>query len=148
MTCAPQSAALDLLLAQGRTLRPARPGMLSALPATDQSAPYDRRAVVYDRVIANRIYNRLAWNAAPADYVAFAEEAITASDGAFLDAGCGTATFTAAAYRGTSRPLVLVDRSLDMLSRTASRLANTPVALVQADLLDLPFSPRRFATVA
>lgn len=139
---------LDSLLAPGRTLRPVRPGVLSTLPVGDQGAPYDRRAAVYDRLIGNRAYNRLAWATDPADYRAFAAEAISAREGSFLEVGCGTATFTATAYRGASRPLVLVDRSLDMLGHAAERIAGAPAALVQADLLDLPFVPRRFATVA
>lgn len=35
----------------------------------------------------------------PADYGAFAVEAVAAGDGLFLDAGCGTVVFTAGAYR-------------------------------------------------
>lgn len=35
-----------------------------------------------------------------------------------------------------------------MLKRAAGRLGDAPAALVQADLLDLPFLPSRFATVA
>jgi ubiquinone/menaquinone biosynthesis C-methylase UbiE len=68
-----------------------------------------------------------------------------------LDVGCGTALFTAASYRSTGRPLVLVDRSLGMLTRAAARLADTDpdrVACMQADLFDLPFRPGAFATVA
>jgi SAM-dependent methyltransferase len=65
-----------------------------------------------------------------------------------LDAGCGTAVFTAGTYARASRPLVLVDRSLAMLERAAERLGDgASVRLVQADLLDLPFAPGRFATV-
>ena len=56
--------------------------------------------------------------------------------------------FTAAAYRGASRPLVLVDLSLGMLRRAAERLGEAPATLVQADLLDLPFAPNRFTTAA
>jgi len=136
------------LLAPGRTLRPERAGIVSALPVGDQGAPYDRRAAIYDRLVTNRFYNRLAWGTEPADYEVFAAEAVAAGVGPFLDAGCGSAAFTAAAYQAVSRPLVLVDRSLDMLGRASERLTGKPAALVQADLLDLPFSPGRFATVA
>jgi len=135
------------LLAPGRTLRPVEPGIVSALPAGEGGAPYDRRAALYDRVIANRAYNRLAWGADTSDYAAFAAEALAGGDGLFLDAGCGTAVFTAPVYRSARRPLVLVDRSLDMLGRAAGRTPGAPATLVQADLLDLPFAPRRFATV-
>jgi len=69
--------------------------------------------------------------------------------GPLLDAGCGTAVFTAASYRSTGRPLVLVDRSLGMLRRAAQRVSVDPsrVALIQADVFDLPFQPGSFATV-
>lgn len=142
------SLELDALLAPGRTLRPARAGIRSALPVGEEGAPYDRRAAAYDRLIGNMAYNRLAWGTDAANYGAFAAAAVGAGDGPFLDVGCGPAVFTGAAFRGVSRPLVLVDRSLDMLGRAAERLAEGSAALVQADLLDLPFSPGRFATVA
>ena len=139
---------LESLLAPDRTLRPARATVVSALPAGDEGARYDRRAAAYDRLIASRLYNRLAWGTSPSRYAAFAAEAVAAGSGRLLDAGCGTATFTAAAYRGACRPLVLIDRSLDMLERAAQRLADAPAAFVQADLLDLPFSAGRFSCVA
>ena len=143
-------AGLDVesLLAPGRTLRPARAPVLSALSAGDEGARYDRRAATYDRLIASRLYNRLAWGTSPSQYTAFAAEAVAASRGRLLDAGCGTATFTAAAYREARRPLVLIDRSVDMLERATQRLADAPAAFVQADLLDLPFSAGQFSTVA
>lgn len=143
-------AALEVesLLAPGRSLRPARAPVVSALPAGDEGARYDRRAATYDRLIANRVYNRLAWGTSPAQYAAFAAEAVAASSGWLLDVGCGTATFTAADYRAARRPLVLSDRSLDMLERAAQRLEDAPAAFVQADLLDLPFSTGHFSTVA
>ena len=144
------SSGLDVepLLAPDRRLRPARAPVVSALPAGDEGARYDRRAATYDRLIANRVYNRLAWGTSPSQYAAFAAEAIAADSGWLLDAGCGTATFTAAAYREAPRPLVLCDRSLDMLERAAQRLMHAPAAFVQADLFDLPFSPGHFGTVA
>ena len=46
---------------------------------------------------------------------------------------------------------MLVDRSLGMLARAAQRLGGphpAPVALVQADLFDLPFLPGQFTSVA
>ncbi len=139
---------LDSLLAPGRALRPVGGGIVSALSRPDEGAPFDRRAAVYDRIIGGRAYNRLVWGASIADYERFAAEALAAGDGPFLDAGCGTLVFTAAAYRQASRQLVLVDLSLGMLRRAASRLAGAPASLVQADVLDLPFAPKRFATVA
>jgi SAM-dependent methyltransferase len=138
---------IDSLLAPGRTLRAAG-AVLSALPADDEGAHYDRRAAAYDRLIGSRTYNRLAWGTSPSQYADFAAEAVAAGGGPLLDAGCGTATFTAEAYHAADRPLVLVDRSVDMLGRAAARLAGAPAAFVQADLTDLPFSPSCFTTVA
>lgn len=124
-------------------------GILSALTAGEDGARYDGRAAFYDRVIGSALYNRLAWGTSKANYETFAREALAAADGPFLDAGCGTGLFTAAAYRSASRsgPIVLVDRSMGMLERAAERLVNAPTTLVHADLLDLPFAPHRFAAV-
>ncbi|HEY8581720.1 MAG TPA: class I SAM-dependent methyltransferase [Capillimicrobium sp.] len=112
-------------------------------------APYDRHAAVYDRLIGNAAYNRVVWGVSPSAYTAFAREALASGRGRFLDAGCGTAVFTAEAYRETDRELVLVDLSRGMLDRAAARLAGVPaVELVQADLHALPFPPGGFETVA
>lgn len=142
------ASTLDTLLAPRRELRAARSQVLSALPADEEDGPYDRHAALYDRLIGNRLYNRLVWGATPADYEAFAAEAVAVGDGPFLDAGCGTLVFTAAAYRRASRPLVLVDLSLGMLDRARTRINGARATLVQADLLHLPFRLNRFAAVA
>lgn len=136
------------LLAPGRTLRPATDKVLSALTTDDQGAPYDRKAVFYDRVVGSRAYNRVVWGTSPAAYREFAAEALAAATGPMLDAGCGSAVFTAGVYRRASRPLVLVDRSVGMLTRASDRLDGVPAAFVQADLLDLPFAPESFTTVS
>ena len=112
-------------------------------------APYDRHAKVYDRLIGSPLYNRLVWRARVGEYAAFAAEAVAAGDGPLLDVGCGTAVFSAGAYRDTDRPVVLADRSRGMLDRAAERVGRDErVWYVQADLLDLPFASGRFATVA
>ena len=130
-------------------LRDLGAGLHTAIADGDAGAPYDRHAQLYDRLIGNRLYNRVLWGTSPADYAAFAAEAVAASDGALLDAGCGTAVFTAAVYARTEREVVLVDRSVGMLRRAAQRLEPGPrVRYVQADLLALPFAPQSFATVA
>jgi SAM-dependent methyltransferase len=122
-------------------------GLVSALPEGDEGAPYDRHAEIYDRLIGNRRYNQLIWGCDPREYATFAAEALAAGDGPFLDAGSGTAVFTADLYRRASRPVVLVDRSTGMLRKAAERLDGAPVTLVQADLFALPFSPQTFSTV-
>jgi hypothetical protein len=108
-----------LLLAAGRTLRPAGNGVISALPADDEGAPYDRKAAVYDRVVGARAYNRVVWGTSIAAYREFACEALASGTGPMLHAGCGSAVFTAGVYRRASRPLVLVDRSVGILARAA-----------------------------
>jgi SAM-dependent methyltransferase len=124
-------------------------GLQGAIADGDAGAPYDRHARLYDRLIGNRVYNRAVWGTSPRDYAAFAAEAVAACDGPLLDAGCGTAVFTADVYARAKCDVVLVDRSVGMLRRAAQRLAPGPrVRFVQADLLDLPFAPRSFATVA
>ncbi len=135
----------------GRELRNAGNGLLSALGPDSPGSPYDRRAAIYDRLVGNRLYNRLVWGSRPASYAAFAATAVADSDGPLLDVGCGSAVFTAGAYRSTGRALILVDRSLGMLARAAERLRGhdlARVAFVQADLFDLPFQPGSFTTVA
>lgn len=64
----------------------------------------------------------------------------------------GTATATAEAYRGSTRPVVVTDRSRDMLARAARRIAiggqvRPGVRFVQADAFGLPFAPGGFDTV-
>jgi SAM-dependent methyltransferase len=122
--------------------------VLSALPAGEDGAPYDRHARLYDRLIGNPVYNRLLWGTHPRRYAAFADEALASGDGPFLDAGCGSAVFTAGAYRHSGRPIVLSDLSLGMLEVAAGRLDGAGVELVQADIADLPFAPGSFETVA
>lgn len=107
----------------------------------------DRRARLYDRLIGNRLYNRAIWGVDPARYRAFTAEAVASGTGPMLDAGCGTAVFTADVYRAATRPLTLVDQSDGMLARARERLAGTSVDLVRADLFDLPFAPGRFETL-
>jgi SAM-dependent methyltransferase len=134
-------------LAPGRTTEVVGDGIRSALPPDRRGAPYDRHAAIYDKVIGNATYNRIVWGSKVADYAAFTEEALASGSGAFLDAGCGTAVFTAGVYRRASRPLVLTDLSLGMLARARDRLTGTGATLVQADIHDLPFAPGSFETV-
>jgi len=113
---------------------------------------YDGRAAAYDRLVASRLYNRLAWGAAPGDYTAFARRAVGSASGPLLDVAAGTATATADAYRASDRTIVVTDRSADMLRVAAERIAGDGelrrgVRFVQADAFDLPFEPGGFDTV-
>jgi SAM-dependent methyltransferase len=129
-------------------LRDAGGGVASALAADEAGAPYDRHAELSDRLIGKRWYNRLVWGCDRAEYAAFAAAALAAGEGPFLDAGSGTAVFTAELYRRAPRPLVLVDRSAGMLRKAPERLGDGgAVSLIQADLFALPFAPATFATV-
>lgn len=134
---------IDYLVQPGRRLRSVGDGLLSVLDPDDRASPYDRRAARY---------NRLVWGSSPASYAAFAAAAVAEGDGPLLDVGCGSAVFTAAAYRGAGRPLILIDRSLAMLTRAAQRLrpsehGSARIVFVQADLFDLPFRSRSFPIV-
>lgn len=143
--------------APSRALRHARSGIFSSLQPDDEGARYDARAAAYDRVVGSALYNRVAWSASTAGYRAFARRALASTDGPFLDAGCGSAVFTAEAYveaAQTDRPMVLVDRSLDMLEAARDRIARAnggsaprSIQFVQADLFALPFGHRSFGGV-
>lgn len=103
----------------------------------------------------SRLYNRTAWNAAPADYSRFAAAAFASSDGPLLEAAAGSAAATAELHASSHRPTVLADLSRSMLERAARRIAAADdarelpahIRLVQADLTALPFSPHGFTTV-
>ena len=138
------------LLLPACPVRPLGTGALSALPEGAPAGHYDGFARLYDRVVGSACYNRLLWGTDPADYRAFAVRAVTDGAGPLLDAGCGSAAFTAAAYAATARPVVLVDRSAGMLAAAGRRIAaagGPALPRVQADLFDLPFRPRAFGTV-
>jgi ubiquinone/menaquinone biosynthesis C-methylase UbiE len=110
---------------------------------------YDRWAGFYDRLIPNRLYSRVIWGTHPNDYRAFARAAVADADGPLLDAVGGTAVFTADAYRGATREIVVADLSEGMLERARQRLGDAPhVTFVQADATAPPFEPGSFATVA
>jgi ubiquinone/menaquinone biosynthesis C-methylase UbiE len=143
------------LLAEGRTLRRVGDGIYSALPHdAARRHLYDRRAAVYDLLVSTRVYNRLMWGTSPHDYEAFAREASdSAADGPLLDAACGSMLFTARVHAPAGRQVVAFDQSLRMLERARERLVRlagrvpADVALVQADLDDIPFRPGSFAAV-
>jgi len=119
------------------------------------SAPYDRRAATYDRLVRSKTYNRVAWSTGPRDYAAFAATAFASDAGPLLEVAAGSAAATAELHARSGRPTVLVDLSRAMLDRAGQRIAGATadgkfpahVRLMQADLLVLPFPPHGFTTV-
>ncbi|MGC4153414.1 MAG: class I SAM-dependent methyltransferase [Propionicimonas sp.] len=126
--------------------------LIETRPGLDQGARYDGRAAGYDWLVGSEFYNRLAWATSPRDYAAFAQRAVDSATGPLLEVAAGTATATAAAYRTSARPVVITDRSRDMLARAARRVADSGrarpgIRFVQADATSLPFPPGGFDTV-
>lgn len=126
--------------------------VIETQPGLDQGARYDGLAAGYDWLVGRELYNRLAWSTSPRDYAEFAQRAVNSGTGPLLDVAAGTALATAVAYRDSGRPVVVSDRSRDMLAHAARRIAEggrvrPGVRFVQADAFDLPFPPGGFDTV-
>jgi len=145
---------LRAVIAEGRTIRTLEEDIYSVLPEGVHNHLYDRRAALYDLSVVTPLYNRVLWGASPADYVAFAREAVVSQSSApMLDAGCGSMLFTAKTYLDCQRPIIAFDQSLKMLRRARARLLGLAgsmparIILLQADLNDLPFRPASFSTV-
>jgi ubiquinone/menaquinone biosynthesis C-methylase UbiE len=144
-------------LAEGRQIYEAERGIFSTLAADAPPGRYDARwlAPVYDNLIGSRLYNRLVWKADCREYARFERRALDSADGWMLDAGCGSLVFTADVIaRGSERPIVLLDYSIQMLRRARRRLERVAgsvpenLILLQADLFDLPFRPGTLTTVS
>lgn len=143
----------DLLLSD-RSLREVRPEIHSALSPEAEKATYDTRAERYDQVVGSWWYNRLMWGVSTERYRRFVRRALGAGEGPFLDAGAGSAVFTAEAYAQSSRPLILIDRSVGMLEAARNRIAmraggSLPdrIMLLQADATDVPLERGSVETV-
>jgi SAM-dependent methyltransferase len=146
--------ALHEVLKPERTIRELEASLFSALEPGDEGAPYDSRAAAYDRLVSSSWYSRLAWGVPPSIHTSFIARGLTSSDeGWVLDVAAGSCVPSASAYATTSRPLVVLDRSLGMLRRGMARLrqlhgAIPPhIALMQADTHALPFRTGSMATV-
>jgi ubiquinone/menaquinone biosynthesis C-methylase UbiE len=144
----------DLVL-EDVSLRLVEPHLYTVYPEASATQTYDKMAVFYDLVMGNRFYNRIMWGYRTADYGPFCEKALkSSSDGWVLDAGCGSLVFTAGTYANYSeRPVVLLDRSIEMLRAAKSRLVRltggvpSNMVFLHGDALDLPFRPGTFRTV-
>jgi len=140
--------AIDLARLIDRDTFNVEPGILSVLPKGERAAHYDKIAGVYDAVIGSGWYNRWMWGNTLAQYDDFAIRALTGTDGPVLDAGCGSLVFTGHIYQQCTAPALLMDLSLGMLRRAASRIDDRhPRLLLQANLYDLPFPDASFDRV-
>ncbi len=146
--------ALKEVLVAGHPIRELEPSLFSALDPDDEGAPYDTRAAAYDRLVSTRWYNRVAWGVPPATHTDFITRALTSeAEGWVLDVAAGSCVASASAYPKTSRPLIILDRSLGMLRRGMARLRRLSgaipphVAFLQADATALPFRSDSMATV-
>jgi ubiquinone/menaquinone biosynthesis C-methylase UbiE len=116
-------------------------------------AAYDRKAMMYEKLVSSKVYNRIIWGTTPDDYKQFSKKAITSCKGILLDAGCGGLIQTSDIYLQTKSQCILVDNSSEMLKIAKKRLINLheklPVNLnlLQADVFKLPFVDNTFDTV-
>lgn len=134
-------------LRDGVTLDAIGPDLWSSLPPERREARYDAIAGGYDLLVRSRVYNRVVWGISRDRYDAFIDGALAAAgDGLLLDAGCGSAVLSAAAYRGRPVNAVLLDLSMGMLARAKGRVP-AGLARVQGDLYDLPFADHVFDAV-
>jgi len=123
------------------------PGIHSSLSPGERAASYDRLAFGYDLLVGNALYNRIVWGCPKLAYRRNAAAFLSAAprQGELLDLGCGSLVFTAQSYCGAEDRLLLLDRSLGMLERGKSRLANG--RFLQGDALNAPFAQASFAGV-
>lgn len=145
---------LDEVLAAGQPIRELEPGLFSVFDPDDEGAPYDTRAAAYDRLVSMRWYSQIAWGVSPDAHTDFIARALASEvDGWVLDVAAGSCLASASAYPKTSRPLIVLDRSLEMLRRGMARLRQSSgaipphVAFLQADANALPFRSGSMATV-
>ncbi len=130
-------------------------GIFSVIDEEKRKHDYDNKAAFYDKLVGNSLYNKVIWKNEIANYSNFCQKGISSrKTGWILDAGCGSLLFTAQNYKSEkNRPIVLVDRSIEMLKKGKSRLINSHgnlpenVVLMQADISNLPFQSAVFETV-
>ena len=145
---------LEAVLSPERPVRELERNLFSALDPADEGAPYDARAAVYDRAVSSPLYSRLAWGVLPSSHTDFIQDAFdSAQEGWVLDVAAGSCAQSALVYSATSRPIVVLDRSLAMLRRGMARLRRlngeipARVHFLQADAASLPLRSNSVATV-
>ncbi len=130
-------------------------GIFSVIDEEKRKHDYDKKAIFYDKLVGNSIYNKVIWKNEISNYSNFCQKGISSrKTGWILDAGCGSLIFTAQNYKSEkNRSIVLVDRSIEMLKKGKSRLINSNgnlpenIVLIQADVFNLPFQNAVFETV-
>jgi len=146
---------LSKLLTNEVKLKLIEPHIYSVYQDAEEAILYDNMAKFYDLVICNRFYNRIVWGYSVKKYDSVVHNAIASSkSGWILDAGCGSLAFTSRTYVGfPERPMVLLDKSLNLLRIAKSRLIKLNrkvpenMVFLQGDALQLPFKPQVFETI-
>ena len=134
-------------------IRETSDGVWTVVKDTDSHIVYDSHAALYDTLIGNRLYNRIAWGSSPRSYARFAATALRANHGKMLDAGCGSLVSTAELHIKSKRPTILCDLSAGMLGAARERIialnGRMPnhLVLLQADIRSLPFYDASFGSV-
>lgn len=77
---------------------------------------YEHRASAYDAMLGSSVYNKLCWGTSPADYSAFAAQAIGSGSGPMLEVAVGTARATAVLHVASRRETTLLDMNEAMLA--------------------------------
>jgi len=113
---------------------------------------YDKKALFYDKIMSNTLYNLLAWGNHPKNYSKFAEQSyLSSNEGYVVDIGCGSLCFTSQIYnKYLDRSLILTDLSSQMLKIAKSRLSENfsrNTSLLRADALNLPFKDNSVNTI-
>ena len=137
-------------------LYPVEPHIFSVYPESDTNHHYDQNVNFYDRVIGNRLYNRIMWGYDSREFSRFIQIALARTEsGCVLDAGCGSLVFTADVYaENLDRQIIMLDQSIEMLRAAKGRITRLSggsiaagIVFLQGDILQLPFYSERFSTV-
>lgn len=145
---------LEQCLKSDVNVREIGPALYSVLDAEIEGARYDSVAALYDRVISSDSYLWIAWGGNRDIQLDFIRQAFESTDeGWVLDLAAGSSVDSAAAYASTGRPILVVDRSLEMLHKGRERLqaltGTLPenVFFLQADAMSLPLVDRCVSTL-
>ena len=150
-----KSGIIEPLLKSNVKIYKVNENIYSLFSEDKRKSDYDKKALFYDFVIGNEIYNKLIWGNSKKNYEKFYSEALSSSrNGTILDAGCGSLVFTANALSETyGNKIILLDRSLEMLKKAEKRLlakfGEVPenIVFLQADIFNLPFNAESFDAV-